>query len=80
MADSHFIQDVPFKYMDLQTLWNDRRDPHANPMSSSPRRMAARESGGNGLAKAVEGLFHPSPFDDRPTDPVQNKRLYQDQK
>jgi len=30
---------VPIEYMDVDTLWSDRRDPHASPLSSSPRRM-----------------------------------------
>ena len=80
MADDHFIQNVPVEYMDLQTLWNDRRDPHASPLSTSPRREAARGKGGGGLAKAVEGIFHPSPFDEHASAPLTGKRLYEDQK
>jgi len=81
MADSHYIQNVPVEYMDLQTLWSDRRDPHANPLSSgsSGRREEARSKGG-GLAKAVEGLFHPSPFDEAPSAAITKRRLYEGEK
>jgi hypothetical protein len=44
---------VPVEYMDLNTLWNDRRDPHANPLSSSPRRESARPG-----PSALGGLVH----------------------
>jgi hypothetical protein len=81
MADDHFIQNVPVPYMDLQTLWNDRRDPHANPMSTSPRREEARTGkGDSGLGKAVEGIFHPSPFDERPSTALESRRLYEGEK
>jgi hypothetical protein len=41
--------------MDVQTLWNDRRDPHANPMSQDPRRMQARPDTGT---PALNNLLH----------------------
>jgi hypothetical protein len=75
-----YIQNVPFEYMGLDTLWNDRRDPHANPMSSSPRREFARPSTHGGLAKAVEGVYRPGVGDEGTTSKLPDKRLYQDQK
>jgi hypothetical protein len=74
-----YIQNEPVDYMDLQTLWNDRRDPHANPMSSSPRREDARLSPG-GLSQMVEQIYRPSPkddFDAGTTSKVPDERLYQ---
>lgn len=62
-------------YMDLQTLWNDRRDPHASPLASSPRRSEAR-GGTSGLAKAVEGVYRGTPGDTKASYPLANKRLY----
>jgi hypothetical protein len=53
-----YVQNVPVKYMDLQTLWNDRRDPHANPLSTSPRREEAN-TGDGGLGHLVEQIFRP---------------------
>ena len=76
-----YIQNVPVEYMDLQTLWNDRRDPHANPMSSSPRREEARAGGDKGgLAKAVDGIFRSEPGDTEAHYPLADKRLYQGKK
>ena len=73
-----YIQNVGVPSLDLHTLWNDRRDPHANPLSSSPRREVARGNT-SGLGKAVEGLFHPGVVgdDDRPSFALTNKRLYE---
>jgi hypothetical protein len=79
MADDHFIQNVPVEYMDLQTLWSDRRDPHANPMSSSPRRETAR-AGASSLGKAIEGVYRPGVGDEGPAYKLADKRLYGDQK
>jgi hypothetical protein len=75
-----YVQNEPVAYMDLQTLWNDRRDPHANPMSSSPRREDPRGKGGGGLAKAVEGLFSHQVGDDGTTSKLPDERLYQGQR
>ena len=47
------------EYMDLQTLWNDRRDPHASPLSSSPRRMYAR-AGKSSLGDTINSIYRPS--------------------
>jgi len=52
---------VPVEYMDLQTLWNDRRDPHANPMSSSPRREGGRAPSMSDLGKSIEGVYRGLP-------------------
>jgi len=54
------VKGVPVEYMDVQTLWNDRRDPHANPMSSSPRRMGRAPSPSQ-LGGLVEQVFRGSP-------------------
>jgi hypothetical protein len=51
-----YIQNVPVPYMDLQTLWNDRRDPHASPLASSPRRSEAR-AGVGGLHHLVNEIY-----------------------
>jgi hypothetical protein len=60
MADKPYIQNVPVEYMDINTLWNDRRDPHANPMSSSPRREGT-EGGNGGLGKLVDFVYRGKP-------------------
>jgi hypothetical protein len=75
-----FIQNVPFEYMDVDQVWNDRRDPHANPMSSSPRRMYDRAPSSSGLAKAVEGVYRPGVGDNEYQDRLSDKRLYEGQK
>lgn len=62
-------------YMDLQTLWNDRRDPHANPLASSPRRSEARGKGGD-LGKALEGVYRGTPGAPTATYKLADKRLY----
>jgi hypothetical protein len=80
MADSHFIQNVPFEYMDVQTLWNDRRDPHASPLSSSPRRMYARAPGPSALGGLVEQIYRPGVGDEGKTSKLPDKRLYAGQK
>lgn len=80
MADRPYIQNVPFDYMDIQTLWNDRRDPHASPLSSSPRRMYARAPGSSPLARAVEGVYRGTPGDDGTTSKLPDRRLYHGQK
>lgn len=74
-----YIQNVPVPYMDLQTLWNDRRDPHASPLSSSPRRMVAR-TGPGALGKMVEEIYRPGVGDTEANYPLADKRLYQGQK
>jgi hypothetical protein len=56
MADKPYIQNVPVPYMDVQTLWNDRRDPHASPLSSAPRRESARTAPGN-LHRMVDEIY-----------------------
>jgi len=70
-----YIQNNPVPYMDLQTLWNDRRDPHASPLASSPRRSEARGKHG-GLTKALAGLYRGTPGDTEASYPLANKRLY----
>jgi hypothetical protein len=52
---------VPVEYMDVQTLWNDRRDPHANPLSTSPRREEARASGPSVLGGLVNQIYRGQP-------------------
>lgn len=63
MADPQPLKTkgVPVDFMDLQTLWNDRRDPHANPMSSSPRRMYDRAPGPSQLGGLVEQIYRGQP-------------------
>jgi hypothetical protein len=65
MADTKpFIQNEPVPYMDVQTLWNDRRDPHANPMSSSPRRTEGKVNPkAAGLDDLLHFLYRPEPGD-----------------
>lgn len=65
---------VPVDYMDVQTLWNDRRDPHANPLSSSPRRENPRPNPSQ-LGGMVEQIFRPTVGDNFYQE--QTKRLYQ---
>jgi hypothetical protein len=55
------VKGVPVEYMDVQTLWNDRRDPHANPLSSSPRRENGRAPSMSDLGKAIEGVYRGQP-------------------
>ena len=47
------------EYMDVQTLWNDRRDPHANPLSRNPRREHARSKGTPQLDSMLSFLYRP---------------------
>lgn len=75
MADSHFIQNVPVPYMDLQTLWSDRRAPHDNPFGSLPRRSIARGAPGN-LHHMVDEIYARGPFDTEARETIQNQRLY----
>jgi hypothetical protein len=49
------------EYMDLQTLWNDRRDPHASPLSSSPRREEARAPKPSQLGGLVDQIYRGQP-------------------
>lgn len=60
MADKPYIQNVPVPYMDVQTLWNDRRDPHASPLSSAPRRSDARGAPSN-LHHMISEIFRGKP-------------------
>jgi hypothetical protein len=48
-------------YVDLESVFNDRRDPHANPLSSSPRRMYARAPGPSALGGLVEQVYRGQP-------------------
>jgi hypothetical protein len=52
---------VPVDYMDLQTLWNDRRDPHASPLSSSPRREGGRAPKASDLGGLVDQIYRGRP-------------------
>jgi hypothetical protein len=45
--------------MDLDTLWNDRRDPHASPLASNPRRMYARAAGPSALGGMINLIYRP---------------------
>jgi hypothetical protein len=74
-----YIQNVPVEYMDLQTLWNDRRDPHASPLSSSPRRETARASAST-LGGLVNQIYRPGVGDEGASYPLGNKRLYEGEK
>jgi hypothetical protein len=73
MAKAPKTKGVPVEYMDLQTLWNDRRDPHANPMSSSPRRMEARCHPGN-LGGLVDQIYSGPPSGRDVDDPTERRR------
>jgi len=52
---------VPIEYMDVDTLWSDRRDPHASPLSSSPRRMYGRAPSMSDLGQSIEGVYRGTP-------------------
>ena len=67
---------VPVEYMDVGTLWNDRRDPHANPMSSSPRREGGRAPGPGQLQGLVNQIYRPGAEDTGAHYPLGNPRLY----
>jgi hypothetical protein len=47
------------EYINLNELWNDRRSPHANPLSTDPRRTAARSSATNSLDSLLHFLYRP---------------------
>jgi len=51
------VKGVPVEYMDVQTLWSDRRDPHASPLSAAPRRMYGRAPTMSSLHDALEGVY-----------------------
>ena len=51
---------VPVEYLSLNDVWNDRRDPHANPTSSAPRRQEARCHPGE-LSGLVEQIYRGQP-------------------
>jgi len=51
---------VNIEYMDVDTLWNERRDPHQNPLSSSPRREHPRPSPSQ-LGGLVEQIYRGQP-------------------
>jgi hypothetical protein len=55
------VKGVPVEYMDVDQCWNDRRDPHANPMSSSPRRMYDRAPSPSALGGLVEQIYRKAP-------------------
>jgi len=59
--DQPKVKGVPVEYMDIDTLWNDRRDPHANPMSSDPKRMYGRAAGPSALGGMVEQVYRGQP-------------------
>jgi hypothetical protein len=63
MAEVHDYptHGVNVEYMDVDQCWNDRRDPHANPMSSSPRRMYARAPGPSALGGLVNQIYRGTP-------------------
>lgn len=52
---------VTFDYVRPQEVFNDRRDPHANPMSSEPRRMYARAPGASALGGMIDQIYRPHP-------------------
>lgn len=48
------------KYLSINEIWNDRRDPHANPLSSDPRRMDSGLSAEtSGLASTINFIYSP---------------------
>jgi len=67
------VKGVPIDYMDIETLWNDRRDPHANPLSSSPRREG-RAPAPSGLSSTLEQIYRPGGGDN--SYQSDNQRLY----
>jgi len=55
-----FIQNQPAPYMDVNTLWSDRREPHANPLSTEPRRSIPRPTDASKeLTPLLSFLYHP---------------------
>jgi len=61
MAQSDYkTHGVNIDYMDIDTLWNERRDPHQNPQSSSPRRMG-RAPSASALHGLVEQIYRAQP-------------------
>lgn len=70
-------QNVPVPYMSIQELWNDRRDPHANPLASSPRREEPAGASPAKLGGMVNSIYRPGkPEDVAAHYPLANKRLY----
>lgn len=66
------IPNEPIPYMDVQTLWNDRRNPHDNPLASIPRRGDPRgAANGSKLQDAVDGVYEGSTRPKDPDDPTQ---------
>jgi hypothetical protein len=63
MAEVHDYptHGVNVEYMDVQTLWNDRRDPHASPLSTSPRREGGRAPKMSDLGQAIDGVYRGNP-------------------
>lgn len=48
------------EYLSLQELWNDRRDPHANPLSKAPRREKPRMTG-KSVSQYLGDVYRPGP-------------------
>lgn len=68
---------VPIDYMDIQTLWNDRRTSHINPLASPPRREEARCPRPHDLPGLVDAVYRSGPPADTEAHyPLANKRLY----
>jgi hypothetical protein len=61
MAEVHDYptHGVPVDYMDVQTIWNDRRESHINPLSSPPRREYDRAPGPSALGGMVDQIYRP---------------------
>jgi hypothetical protein len=80
MAYKAHSQNVPIPYMDLQTLWNDRRHPHDNPLGSSPRREDGRAPAPSGLGATIDAIYRPQlgpdPESGPSRDEIVNQRLY----
>jgi hypothetical protein len=52
---------VPVDYVRPEDIFSDRRDPHASPLSSSPRRMYPRAPGASTLGQTVEAVYRGQP-------------------
>lgn len=52
---------VPVDSLTIQELWNDRRDPHANPLSSEPRRSYSRAPKVGDLGGMIDQIYRSHP-------------------
>jgi hypothetical protein len=67
---------VPVPYMDIDTIWNDRRVSHFNPLSGSPRREYDKAPSPSALGGLVDQIYRPGAEDTVAHYPLGGKRLY----